>query len=167
MRSLLLAAALTIAIPGAAIPVGAAAQERAMPAKLFASAAEVDAALAKAKAAHKGDNTNTAEVLVSVGPYPVQLEYRTGTTAPSVHKGRAELIYVMDGGCTLVTGGKLVNAKEGAGGNMSGTAIEGGSPRKVAKGDYILVPPDTPHWYTEVQGRFVSITLHMPMTAGQ
>ena len=97
-----------------------------MPAKLFASAAEVDAALAKAKAAHKGDNTNTAEVLVSVGPYPVQLEYRTGTTAPSVHKGRAELIYVMDGGCTLVTGGKLVNAKEGAGGNMSGTAIEGG-----------------------------------------
>jgi quercetin dioxygenase-like cupin family protein len=141
------------------------AQERSVPVKLFASSAEVDAALAKAKADHKGDNTNTAEVLVSVGPYPVQLEYRTGTTAPSVHKGRAELIYVMDGGCTLVTGGTLINAKEGAGGNMSGTSIQGGSSRKVSKGDYIMVPPDTPHWYTQVQGRFVSITLHMPMTA--
>lgn len=162
MRSILTAALLV-----AAIPVCAHAQESSVPAKLFASAADVDAALAKAKAAHKGDNTNTAEVLVSVGPYPVALEYRTGTTAPSVHKGRAELIYVMDGGCTLVTGGKLVNAKEGAGGNESGTAIEGGTPRKISKGDYVMVPPDTPHWYTQVQGRFVSVTLHMPMTAGR
>lgn len=162
MKSLLLAALLA-----AAIPVTVQAQEATHPAKLFASAAEVEAALAKAKADHKGDNTNTAEVLVSVGPYPVQLEYRTGATAPSVHKGRAELIYVVDGGCTLVTGGKLVDPKEGAGGNMSGTSIKGGSSRKVSKGDYILVPPDTPHWYTAVQGRFVSVTLHMPMTAGQ
>jgi len=160
MRSLLLAVALTIAIPAAAL-----AQERAVPTKLFASAAEVEAALAKAKADHKGDNTNTAEVLVSVGPYPVQLEYRTGTTGPSVHKGRAELIYVVQGGCTLVTGGTLEGAKEGAGGNMSGTSITGGASRKVAKGDYILVPPDTPHQYTDVQGTFVSVTLHMPMAA--
>ena len=166
MRLLLLAALLAAAVPAYA-QAQAQAQESPVPPKLFASAAEVDAALAKAKADHKGDNTNTAEVLVSVGPYPVALEYRTGTTAPSVHKDRAELIYVMDGGCTLVTGGKLVNAKDGAGGNMSGTAIEGGTPRKVSKGDYVMVPPDTPHWYTQVQGRFVSITLHMPMTPGQ
>jgi mannose-6-phosphate isomerase-like protein (cupin superfamily) len=162
MKSLLLAVAFVFAIPAAGQ-----AQESAVPTKLFASAAEVDAALAKAKAEHKGDNTNTAIVLVSVGPYPVQLEYRTGTTAPSVHKGRAELIYVVQGGCTLVTGGTLEGAKEGKGGNMSGTAIRGGSSRKVSKGDYILVPPDTPHWYTEVRGTFVSVTLHMPMTAGQ
>ena len=166
MRLLLSAVLLAAAVPAYA-QAQAQAQESPVPPKLFASASEVDAALAKAKAAHKGDNTNTAEVLVSVGPYPVALEYRTGTTAPSVHKDRAELIYVMDGGCTLVTGGKLVNAQEGTGGNESGTAIEGGTPRKIAKGDYVMVPPDTPHWYTQVQGRFVSITLHMPMTPGQ
>lgn len=161
MRSLLLAALLT-----AAMPAGVFAQEATHPTKLFASAAEVQAALAKAKADHKGDNTSTNEVLVSVGPYPVQLEYRTGTTPPSLHKGQAELIYVTDGGCTLVTGGTLVNAKPN-GNNMSGTAIQGGVPHKIAKGDYILVPPDTPHWYTEVQGNFTSVTLHMPMAAGQ
>jgi len=161
MRSLLLAALLA-----AAMPAGAFAQEAAHPTKLFATAAEVEAALAKAKAAHKGDNTNTNEVLVSIGPYPVQLEYRTGTTPPSLHKGQAELIYVTDGGCTLITGGTLVNAKPN-GNNMSGTAIEGGTPHKIAKGDYILVPPDTPHWYTEVQGNFTSVTLHMPMKAEQ
>ena len=161
MRSLLLAALLTAAIPATVF-----AQEAAHPTKLFASAAEVEAALAKAKADHKGDNTNTNEVLVSVGPYPVQLEYRTGTTAPSLHKGMAELIYVTDGGCTLITGGTLVNAKPN-GNNMSGTAIQGGTPHKISKGDYVLVPPDTPHWYTEVRGNFTSVTLHMPMKAEQ
>jgi hypothetical protein len=161
MRSLLSAAAFTLVFPALAFG-----QETAHPTKLFATAAEVQAALAKAKADHKGDNTNTNEVLVSVGPYPVQLEYRTGTTPPSLHKGQAELIYVTDGGCTLVTGGRLVDAKPN-GNNMSGTSIEGGTPHKIAKGDYILVPPDTPHWYTEVQGNFTSVTLHMPMAAGQ
>ena len=142
----------------------AAAQEQAPPpVKLYASAAEVKQLLAKAKAEHKGDDTNTVEILANVGPYPVQLEYRTGTTPPSVHHGQAELIYVVDGGCTLVTGGALVDAKQGKGPNLSGTSIAGGTPQKVSKGDYILVPPDTPHWYTEVRGTFVSVTLHMPM----
>lgn len=160
MRSLLLAALLTAAIPAMAF-----AQEAVHPTKLFASAAEVDAALAKAKADHKGDNTNTNEVLASVGPYPVQLEYRTGTTPPSLHKGQAELIYVVDGGCTLVTGGTLVGM-HGTGTTVSGTSIDGGTPRKISKGDYVLVPPDTPHQYTDVRGNFTSVTLHMPM-AGQ
>jgi hypothetical protein len=146
----------------------ATAQERPqVPPKFFASAAEVDALLAKAKAEHKGDNTNTNEILVSDGPYPVQLEYRTGTTPPSIHKGQAELIYVIAGGCTLIEGGTLEGIKPGAGPTFSGTGIEGGTPRKVSKGDYIMVPPDTPHWYTDVQGEFISMTIHVPLEAGK
>ena len=158
-EALILALVLTTAVAA-----DAESQEKTVPTKLFASAAEVDAALAKAKAEHKGDNTNTVEVLGSVGTYPVQLEYRTGATAPSMHKGQAELIYVMDGGCTLITGSTQVGMK-GSGTTVSGIRIEGGVPHKVAKGDYIMVPPDTPHRYTGLEGRFVSVTLHMPMAA--
>lgn len=157
MRMFLAAALLALALP-------AAAQEGPAPTKLFASAAEVSAALAKAKAAHKGAADNTVEVLVSVGPYPVQLEYRTGTTPPSIHKGQAELIYVVDGACTLLEGGTLQGAS-GSPPTLHGTNIKGASPHRIAKGDYILVPPDTPHWYTKVEGKFVSVTLHMPMKA--
>jgi len=66
----------------------------------------------------------------------------------------------------LITGGKLVGAKPAAPGAMTqgGTAIEGGTPRKVGKGDYIMVPANTPHQYTEVQG-LVMMTLHMPVPA--
>lgn len=156
-RILLIAALLYVAGPAFA--------QTPPPTKLYASAAEVEQAMAKAAAEHKGDNTNTVEVLATVGPYPVELEYRTGNTAPSVHTAQAELIYVVDGGCTMIMGGTLVNPRPN-GANVSGTSVTGGSPRKLAKGDYILVPPGTPHWVTDVQGdRFVSVTLHMPMTA--
>lgn len=157
MRILTVAALLALALP-------AAAQEGPAPTKLFASVAEVSAALARAKAAHKGAADNTVEVLVSVGPYPVQLEYRTGTTPPSIHKGQAELIYVVDGACTLLEGGTLQGAS-GSPPTLHGTNIKGASPHRIAKGDYVLVPPDTPHWYTKVEGKFVSVTLHMPMKA--
>ena len=140
------------------------AQEAAKPTKLYASSAEVQDLVAKAKAEHKGGNT--VELVVNDEGYPFQLEYRTTTTPPSIHPTHAELIEIIDGSCTLITGGKLVGGKPAAPGAMtaSGTAIEGGSPRKVAKGDYILVPANTPHQYTDVQG-LIMMTLHMPVPA--
>ena len=158
MKRVLLIAALLCA-------AGSAFAQTPAPPKLYASAAEVEQAMARAAARHPGGNANTIEVLATVGSYPVQLEYRTGNTAPSVHTAQAELIYAFEGGCTMIVGGTLVNPRPN-GGNISGTAVTGGSPRKLAKGDYILVPAGAPHWVTDVEGgRFVSITLHMPMTA--
>jgi hypothetical protein len=100
MRLYLLAAAIAFALP-------AAAQEKpAAPPKLFASDAEVQSLLAKLRAEHKPGSSD--EIIVSVGPYPVELEYRTAATPPGLHKDKAELVYVVAGGCTLVTGGTLV-----------------------------------------------------------
>jgi mannose-6-phosphate isomerase-like protein (cupin superfamily) len=144
--------------------LGAQAQEAARPDKLYASSAEVQALIAKAKAEHKGGNT--AELVVNDEGYPFQLEYRTGTTPPSIHPTHAELIEIIEGSCTLVTGGKMMGAKPVAAGAMtqSGTSIDGGASRKIAKGDYILVPANTPHQYTDVQG-LIMMTLHMPVAA--
>lgn len=156
MRLYLLAAAIAFALP-------AAAQDKpAAPPKLFASDAEVQSLLAKLRAEHKVGSTD--EIIVSVGPYPIELEYRTAATPPGLHKAQAELIYVAAGGCTLVTGGTLVNAKD-KGANMSGTAIKGGQAQKLSKGDYALVPSNTPHWYTDVRGELAIVTMHMPMAA--
>jgi hypothetical protein len=157
MKNLALAAALLVPLP-------ALAQSPAPPPiKLFSSSADVKSLIAKAKAEHK--TGNTTELVVNDQGYPMQLEYRTDTTPPSIHPNHAELIEIIDGSCTLVTGGKLVGAKPAAPGAMTqgGTSIEGGTPRKVAKGDYIMVPANTPHQYTEVHG-LMMMTLHMPVT---
>ena len=154
MKTMLVAALLAFSLP-------AMAQEKA-PSKLFANAAEVDAALAKVRAEHKPGNN--VVVLVSVGPYPAQLEYRIPGAPPSasIHKAQAEFITIIAGGCTLITGGTLTDPKDN-GINMGGSGITGGSSRKVAKGDYIMVPPNTPHQYADVQGELAMVTLHMPM----
>ena len=75
----------------------------------------------------------------------------------------------LEGGNAVVTcnggsGGTLVNAKD-KGANMSGTAIKGGHAQKLSKGDYALVPSNTPHWYSDVRGEFAIVTMHMPMAA--
>ena len=138
----------------------AAAQEGApRPPKLFASAAEVDAAIAKARAEHKGGNT--MEIIANVGAFPWQINYRTGNTPASIHKHEMELIEVLAGSCTFITGGTLVDAKD-SGATINGTAIQGGTAQKLAKGDRIMVPAGVAHWYSDVQGEFVGATLHIP-----
>jgi len=156
MKILVLAAALLVPLPALAQSASP------PPTKLFASAADVQGLIAKAKAEHKGGNTS--KLVVNDEGYPFQLEHRTDTTPPSIHPKHAELIEIIEGSCTLVTGGKLLGAKPAAPGAMTqgGTAIEGGSKRRVSKGDYIMVPANTPHQYTEVNG-LVMMTLHMPV----
>jgi hypothetical protein len=155
MKSLL-AAALLLA------PLPALAQSAPPPTKLYSSAADVEALIASARAEHK--TGNTVRMIANVPGYPVQLEFRTSTTPPSIHPTQDELIEVIGGGCTLVTGGTLTGAKPGAAGakTLTATAIEGGTPRKVAKGDYIFVPANTPHQYTEIQGELITVAVHMP-----
>jgi hypothetical protein len=157
MKSLL-AAALLLA------PLPALAQSAPPPTKLYSSAADVQALIASARAEHKGGNT--VRMVANVPGYPVQLEFRTSTTPPSIHPTQDELIEVIGGGCMLVTGGTLTGLVPGVANakTLTATAIEGGAPRKVMKGDYIFVPANTPHQYTEIQGELITVAVHMPAT---
>ena len=67
----------------------------------------------------------------------------------------SEVYYVLEGGGTLVTGGKIVNprpvpANRSAG--PRGEKIEGGVSRHVSKGDLIIIPGRTPHWWSSLDG---------------
>ena len=68
---------------------------------------------------------------------------------------------MVDGSATLVTGGKLANEKAN-GDNLSGTGIEGGSPRQVAKGDFVIVPENTPHWFSTINGTITLMSFRLP-----
>jgi quercetin dioxygenase-like cupin family protein len=48
------------------------------------------------------------------------------------------------------------------GANLTGKGIEGGTSRKVAKGDFIMVPENTPHWFSAIDGTVVLMSLHLP-----
>ena len=134
------------------------------PDKTFASAADVQAMIAKAKSERKPDQPNFAQPLLKLAPYTANLEYRVeGIDTPAtVHEKEAELIYVVDGAATFTTGGKLVGEKRTNPSNLSGTAVEGGTPRRISTGDYIFVPENTPHSFTRTEGRLVIMSIHVP-----
>ena len=61
---------------------------------------------------------------------------------PGIHNTKVtEIYYILEGGGTLVTGGKIV-----------GDHIEGGVTRHVGKGDVVLIPGHLPHWWSTLDG---------------
>lgn len=136
---------------------GAAAASRTM-----VSASDVTALIAKAKAERKDNQALLAQSMIQLAPYNVSLEYRAAVANAAVHETEAELFYVIDGSATLVTGGKLTNENRTNAANLSGSGIEGGVSRRVAKGDFIMVPEGTPHWFSAIDGTVVLMSLHLP-----
>jgi mannose-6-phosphate isomerase-like protein (cupin superfamily) len=132
--------------------------------KTFASASDVASMIAKAKNERKPDQANFIQPLLQAAPYTANLEYRVKgvDTTPNVHEKEAELFYVIDGGGTLTTGGRLRDEKRLNPTNVTGSGIEGGASRHIAKGDFFLVPENTPHGFTETEGSLVIMSVHLP-----
>lgn len=144
----------------------AVAQQPAAPASgTYASAADVAALIAKARAERK-DQPLISQRILQLAPYNANLEYRASVGPAAVHETEAEMFYVIEGSATLVTGGKLVDEKRTNAENLTGTAIEGGASRAVAKGDFIIVPEKTPHWFSAINGTLVLMSLHVPRPVG-
>lgn len=159
MRASLLIFALTAALagPAAAQPMTPAV------AKTFASSAEVQQLIAKAKADRKGDAPTTIEPILSLGTYHANLEYRPIPGPAALHDTETELMVVIEGAGTITMGGQMVNPTRPNPTNQSAATISGGTDTEVAKGDFIMVPHGTPHQITAVKGApLVLMTLHMP-----
>jgi mannose-6-phosphate isomerase-like protein (cupin superfamily) len=158
MSRLSLALALCIAL----IPQHLAAQTPA-DMKTFTSSREIQALIEKAKAAaQKNPQPTVTENILSLSPYRATLEYRTAVGPAYIHETRAELFYVIEGSGTLVTGGKLIDEKRTNAENVAGTGIEGGTAVAVAKGDFMIVPQNTPHWFKTIDGTLVLMSFHVP-----
>jgi quercetin dioxygenase-like cupin family protein len=83
--------------------------------------------------------------------YMVHASRREAAGQGEVHVKDADVIYVLDGSATFVTGGALVEPHEIEPGEIRGREIQGGETRTIGKGDVIIVPAGTPHWFKDVQ----------------
>jgi len=133
-------------------------------AKSFSSAADVQAMIEKAKNERKPDQPNFIQPILQAAPYNVNLEYRVQgiDTNPNIHDVEAEIVYVVDGAGVLTIGGKLKDERRTNDKNRTGSKLEGGTPRRIAKGDYVMIPENTAHSFTQVEGRLVIMSVHIP-----
>src|SRR6266699_1033011 len=80
---------------------------------------------------------NGNQTFLQLAPYNVNMEHRVPVAQnASVHEKEAELFYV----------------------------IEGGTTRKLGKGDFVLVPEGVPHWFSAIDGELTMMSLHLPRT---
>lgn len=69
-----------------------------------------------------------------------------------VHARETDIFHFLEGTAMVVTGGKVVNGKATAPGEIRGSDIQGGDTHRVSKGDVLVIPEGVPHWFKEVGG---------------
>ena len=125
---------LAVLLASAALMTGAAGS----PTVTFVGHEKVSQALAK------GGNLVTAPDLIVLGAD------RKTAGQVEVHDKETDVIYVVDGAATFVTGGTMIGGKTTGPGQSRGADIQGGQAQHLTKGDVIIVPAGIPHWFKEV-----------------
>lgn len=92
--------------------------------------------------------------LIEVDEYKVHASHRDKAGEAEVHDNETDIIYVLEGTATFVTGGTVIDGRIISPGETRGRAIAGGEPRRLSPGDVIIVPRGTPHWFEKVDGVF-------------
>lgn len=116
------------------------------PAVSYWEKSKVDEAFSKGAVLFDGSDGRNYMVHASRREKPGQAE---------IHTKDADVIYVLQGSATFITGGQAVEAKTTAPDELRGSSINGGETRKIAKGDVIIVPHGVPHQFLEVTNPFL------------
>ena len=138
-----------LAIAGAnalkAMPTGAAGMQSSMPVTYIESK-KVAEAFAKGAVLVGEDE----RMMHANRNYMVHASHREAAGVAEVHELDTDIIYVLKGTATFVTGGTAVDTKTIAPHEIRGTTIKDGETRQIIPGDVIIVPNGVPHWFKEI-----------------
>jgi mannose-6-phosphate isomerase-like protein (cupin superfamily) len=117
-----------------------------------------------AKAVSNGGSNLLWSHTSSKGTYNVDTHSRESVKAACKpegcsHTGYTAVVYVVSGAATLVIGG---TAKATAPDKFGGQSIRGGESHRIGKGDVFIMPPDTIHWYKNVDTPFRYLEVPVP-----
>src|SRR5215475_6231734 len=114
---------------------------------IYKSDAELTVTLRKAIAAADGNQSSSP--IANTDQYRINIVHREKAAGALAHEGNTELHYIIEGTGIIVTGGTIVRGTGGTAG-INGATIQGGETHAVKKGDVILVPSGSAHWYKDV-----------------
>jgi glc operon protein GlcG len=90
--------------------------------------------------------------LLEIANYKVHASHREGPGIVEVHTRDTDIIYMLEGTATLVTGGAVIDGKNIEPEEIRGKDVKGGETRQITKGEVIIIPSGVPHWFKEVKG---------------
>jgi len=86
----------------------------------------------------------TGGLLLETPAYKIDAGRRSGPGTPELHESEVDVMRVVEGSATVVTGGEI-----------KGDRIEGGKAHKLAEGDVIAIPRGVPHQFVEATDPFL------------
>ena len=94
-------------------------------------------------------------LLLDTAGYKVDAGRREGPGEVEYHEHVVDVMHVVSGRATVVTGGSMVDAREVAPGELRASSVDGGEPHELAEGDVLAIPNGVPHQFTEVSDPFL------------
>jgi mannose-6-phosphate isomerase-like protein (cupin superfamily) len=104
----------------------------------------------------KAKQSDSGSAGVTLAKYPghyTMISARSKSGGAEVHAHFSDFLIVVDGEGTELTGGTVVEPKEGPDGETRGLRLEGATSHTLHKGDVIHIPAGTPHQAIEAPGQ--------------
>lgn len=86
--------------------------------------------------------------------YMVHASHRDKAGIVEIHDFDTDIVYVLKGSATLITGGTPVGTKTIAPHEHRASTVTGGETRTLVPGDVVIIPNGVPHWFKEVEAPF-------------
>ena len=90
-------------------------------------------------------------LIASAPGYSVLGSHREKPGQVEVHEKETDIVYVTDGQATFIMGGTMTGGRLTRPGQYLGEEIRGGQTHYLSKGDVLVIPAGTPHWFSDVQ----------------
>lgn len=117
-------------------------------------AAHAAANVAAAKKTEKGE---VSEILTRYPGHYMLLSSRSKSGTAEFHAHYSDVLIVLDGEGTELTGGTIVEPKHGPNGEITGLRLEGATSHPLHKGDVVHLPPGTPHQAIVAPGKTLTL----------
>jgi uncharacterized protein GlcG (DUF336 family) len=97
----------------------------------------------------------TGGLLLDTPRYKADAGRRTAPGEVEYHEHVADIMHVVEGSATVVTGGDLRDAREVGPGEVRAGAVEDGAARQLGSGDVLVIPAGVPHQFVAVSDPFL------------
>ncbi|HEV8329319.1 MAG TPA: heme-binding protein [Nitrospiraceae bacterium] len=86
--------------------------------------------------------------------YMVHASHRDKAGVVEIHEYDTDIVYVLKGSATLITGGTPEGTKMITPHEFRAPTVNGGETRTLVPGDVVIIPNGVPHWFKEVEAPF-------------
>jgi glc operon protein GlcG len=97
----------------------------------------------------------TGGLLLDAGAYKLDAGRREGPGEVEYHAHTVDVMHVVQGTATVVTGGEMVGTRSAGDGELRADSVSGGNARELSEGDVLAIPAGVPHQFTRVSDPFL------------